>query len=185
LTVSDRPTLWAYLPYTMADAPHAEVIIQAESSDQEIYRGTFPLDTMPGITGIRLPESVPALDMGESYRWYVDVPCAPADSVLSTSASATTSEREPATITGVARRVAASPELTQALKTASTVPEQLAAYGEYHIWYDLLSELSDIRLSSQNNEQIDRLWVDLLSDEAGAGLGDYAEAPLVGIVTAD
>jgi len=173
LTVSDRPTLWAYIPYTTTDASHAEVIFYTESSDQEIYRGSFPLSAMPGITGIRFPTSAPELEVGETYRWYIDIPCSPEDSTAT-----------PATLTGVVSRVATSPELTQALQVAATPVETLAVYGEYHIWYDLLSELADYRLMGETETQLEQLWISLLSDEAGADLGDYAEAPLVGVVTA-
>ncbi|MEO0770709.1 MAG: DUF928 domain-containing protein [Cyanobacteria bacterium J06649_4] len=177
LTVSDRPTLWAYLPYTTADVSHAEIIFQSDSSDQEIYRGFFPLSATPGITGIRLPAAAPALAVDETYRWYIDIPC-----------SSVSSDSAPATLTGVAKRVATSPELTQALEASSTPTEAIAAYGEHHIWYELLSTLAEYRLSAETEAQqpeqtvFEQLWIDMLRDEAGADLGEYAEVPLLGIV---
>ncbi|MEO1622944.1 MAG: DUF928 domain-containing protein, partial [Cyanobacteria bacterium J06632_3] len=77
-TVSDRPTIWAYLPYTSSDARYAELILYTESSDQEIYRGSFPLSDSPGVTGVRFPDSMPPLAVGEAYRWYIDVACSSA-----------------------------------------------------------------------------------------------------------
>ncbi|MGC1306292.1 MAG: DUF928 domain-containing protein [Phormidesmis sp.] len=179
LTVSDRPTLWAYLPYTTNDASHAEAVLQRDSDDQELYRSAFPLGTMPGITGIRFSNSAPALEVGETYRWYIDIPCSPENSAAT-----------PATLTGVVKRVAASPELTQALQAVATPVETLAAYGEHHIWYDLLSKLAEHRLMGETEARLEQtnfeqLWIDVLSDEAGADLGDYAEAPLVGVVTVE
>ena len=191
LTVSDRPTLWAYLPYTSSDASHAEVILQTESSDQEIYRGFFPLSDALGVTGIRFPMSMPALEVGETYRWYIDVACSPGTRAPETRAPQTgitesstyTPLATPATLTGVVERVVPSPELTQALNIATTPVETLAVYGDYHLWYDLLNDVASRRLSAADS-QFEQLWIDLLSDEAGANLGTYSEAPLVGKVTA-
>lgn len=178
LTVSDHPTLWAYIPYTTADASQGEVIIQVEASDLEIYRGSFPLSSTPGIVGIRLPDTMPALAVGEEYRWYIDIPCSP---VARMGLAALV---EPATLTGLVKRVEVLPALMQALETAPTAAERMEIYGNHHIWYDLLSELAELRLMANPNPQIEQLWVNLLSDPMGANLEGFSQLPLIEATTA-
>lgn len=176
LTLSERPTLWAYIPYTVAEVGQGDVIIQRESDDQEIYRGSFQLSTTPGIVGIQLPEAMPALSIGETYRWYIDIQCL--------SGSSTTDS--PATLTGIVERINASDELNQTLHTTATPSKRLATYGSYHIWYDLLTELARLRLKTNGTEpQAEQLWKDLLGDEMGANLADFVQSPVVGEFTAE
>lgn len=178
LALSERPTLWAYIPYTATEVSQGDIIIQLNSDDREIYRGSFQLESTPGIVGIQLPDSMPALAVGEVYRWYIDIQCV--------SSSPTTASDSPATLTGVIERIAAPDELTQNLQAASTPSERLSIYGHYHIWYDLLSELARLRLAANGAEpQVEQLWQDLLGDEMGANLAEFIQSPVVGEFTVD
>ena len=189
LTVSDRPTLWVYIPYTTAEASQGEVVLQVEATGEEVFRAPFSLNQKPGVTGIRFPESMPALAIGEEYRWYVDIQCFSADILGTTGSTTGNTTSSPATLTGLVKRIALSPELIQDFRVASKLSERLATFGSHHIWYDLLNELAQSRLATNVDPQIEQqtkqLWIDLLSDEAGADLGMYSQEPLLRAVTAN
>lgn len=179
LTVSDRPTLWFYSPYTAENADYGELIIQDDATDQELYRQPFLLGSEPGVQGLSFPLSV-ALAEGDRYRWYVDIHCHVAE-VASGVDIAT-----PASLTGVVERVPRSVALSQSLGGA-TADERLAIYGHHHIWYDLLTELAHLRLTHvtpdldsdlEPDAHLEQLWLKVLSDAQGANLSELASLPL-------
>lgn len=173
-TISDRPTIWIYSPYTVTDTLQAELVLQVETTDEELYRGMFSLNNSPGVQGIQLPTSLEPLEVGKTYRWYIDVFCQDANEVLTSTLNAA----NPATLTGVIERVSVSIELQQNLNRVSGYDE-LAFYGRSHLWYDMLTTLARQRLENPGNSNLSQTWQALLEDDAYVGLGFLSKEPLL------
>ncbi len=176
-TVSDRSTIWIYVPYTPEEAPSGTLSIQL--GEDEVYRGEFALAATPGIVGIDLPETAPPLEVGQNYSWFININCAPA------VADRIVAEVVPAELDGFMQRVTMSDALNQDLSNATSDLDRAAAYGEHHIWYDMLTELARLRLADEANAELDTLWADLLSNTETVNLGKFTKEPLVGEVTAE
>lgn len=135
-TVSTRPTVWVYVPYNATDAKSGEFSLQ--DGDVELYRTRFRLPEKAEIISISLPSTVPALAVGNSYRWYVEVNCH--------GASDRGSSHTPASITGLIKRQSIPVELAKQLQKASSPIEKVSAYAKYGIWYETITELAQLRL---------------------------------------
>lgn len=176
-TISDRPTLWFYNPYTAAETLRAELILQSDATDQELYRGSLSLGDQPGIQGVQLPAAIAPLQVGQTYRWYIDIYCPAQTTAIATDFADTT----PASLTGVVERVATPVELSQGLKAVGGDGEEaIALYGQNHLWYDLLTALARQRLENPGDRTLQQLWQTLLQDEANVGLAFLSEEPLIG-----
>lgn len=81
-TASDRPTFFVYLPALPSQT--AQFTLQNEAGTQQLHSVKFKLTGKPGIVGIQLPSSAPALQVGQKYVWQVAVACEPDDSSSST-----------------------------------------------------------------------------------------------------
>jgi hypothetical protein len=170
LTVSERPTFWAYVPYTPEEAPSGEFFLQ--DGEDNVYRTQFQLPATPGIVSISLPSTAKPLEVGKTYRWYFDINCPTSDSA---------NKITPASMTGVVQRISPSVELEQELKAAKTPLKRIAAYAKHSIWHETLTELVQLRLNEPQNSLVERLWVELLSDET-IGFKNIAPEPIAGSV---
>ncbi|NJN32478.1 MAG: DUF928 domain-containing protein [Synechococcales cyanobacterium RM1_1_8] len=183
-TISDRPTIWIYNPYTQAEAVKAELVLQAESGDRELYRGTFPLGQAPGIQGIPWPAALAPTEVGQVYRWYVDISCEGMAGAGGLASGSGAGASVPASLTGLVERVSGPPGLGGADQAGAGLGA-IARYGQSHLWYDMVTALAQLRLASPGEPELARLWRELLGDEANVGLGFLAEAVLLGEVGAD
>lgn len=167
-TVSDRPTIWIYLPYTTKDASSGEFSLQ--DGDTEIFRDRIQLPSQPGIVGIRLPNKIAALKVDREYRWYVDINC---------SGSGTASDSQtPASLTGIVEKKLVSGELERDLQTAKSPLDKVLVYGKYQIWYEAITELAQLRLQEPNNSQYRKVWVSFLNDK-DINLGHISQQAIV------
>lgn len=171
LTVSDRPTFWVYVPYTQQEAPSGEFSLQ--DGENEVYRTRFQLPATPGIVSISLPANQKPLEVGKTYRWYFEMNCRPREAGDQVTA---------AFVTGLVRRVAPSAALNNALNSAKNPLQRIAAYAQYSIWYDTLTELARLRSNPAQNPGIEGIWVEVLSDR-NIGLENIAPESVVGNVT--
>lgn len=171
LTTKSYPTFWVYVPYTSKDSPSAEFSLHDD--ENEVYRTKFQLAATPGIVGVVIPKEVPSLQIGKTYRWYFDINCP----VVNNKDVST-----PPSVTGIIQRVAVSEKLAQALKSANSPLEEIAAYAQEGVWYDTLTQLALLRLSSPQNKDFQVAWLQLLTDST-IGLKEIAEAELVGILS--
>lgn len=170
LTVSERPTIWVYVPYSKQEAATGEFSLQ--DGDDEVYRLQFPLPTAAGVVGISLPAQL-TLDLEKPYRWYLDIDCPNATALK---------PNQFASVVGIVQRVAPSPDLQQQLAIAKTPVQRAIAYAKHGIWYDTIRELAQLRLREPSNAAATTAWVELLSDRA-VGLNSVANATIVGMVT--
>lgn len=135
-TASDRPTLWAYLPFALTLDTPAVLVIKNMSSGADLYESP-PITAAPiGIVSLPLPASAPALVEGQVYDWYLRIYCNDADR-----------DDEPQVVGGRIQRVAA------------TVPAT-------NRWYDRLSTLAESRRREPNNARLTTDWARLLQSEA-------------------
>ncbi|MCC5636560.1 DUF928 domain-containing protein [Nostoc sp. CHAB 5844] len=169
LTTNSHPTFWVYVPYTAKDSLGE---FSLHDGENEIYRTKFQLPATSGIVGVALPKQVAALQIGKTYRWYFDVHCTVANA---------RDELTPASVTGIIQRVAVSEKLAQALKSVDSPLTGVAAYAEQGIWYNALTQLAELRLSSPQNKDFQAAWLQLLTDST-AGLNEIAQAELIGIL---
>jgi len=163
LTVDERPTFWFYYPYPNGSVSEVEFSLQ-DSQQNDVYRSAIAPPPTPGVIGVRLPASAPALAVDKSYRWYFKIYCEarPAPPVF---------------VNGVIQRVNPNPTLSQQLKTA-TPQQQVGLYAANGIWFNALTTLAELRLSKPQDPKLTADWTSLLQS---VGLGDVAAQPLVKI----
>ena len=152
-TVSDRPTFFFYAPYT--SAKNAQFTLQNEAGNQELYNIKFKLTGKPGIVGISLPRSGPALQVGQKYVWQVSVACSPED---------------------VSNTVVISSWIERVSPTAATQINTLAEQG---IWQDAVSLLALKRFQQPGDRTTAADWSDLMED---AGLSQFKQTEIVQLV---
>ena len=157
LTVEGHPTFFVYIPPT--SAPQAYFIIKDTTTDLEVYQTMFPLTQTSGILGIPLPDSVPPLAVGKTYRWFVGLLCKPSQTDLPW-------------VEGSIERIEPNGEL----KTNASLEEQAISYGALGIWYDTIDRVIQLRQQQPNNEVLGITWSELLDS---VGLGEIATQPML------
>jgi hypothetical protein len=163
-TASAHPTLFVNIPAEIPGAT-AELTLQNEAGDQQLYSTTFSLTGKPGIVGIRIPENVAPLQVGQKYLWQVSVVCnpnKPEDRLFAMS---------------WVERVALDPTVASQINQA-TPSEKSALYAEAGIWQDTLSSLAELRLSNPNDQSVAQDWASLMQS---VNLQDFANKPVVQI----
>ncbi|HEY9606058.1 MAG TPA: DUF928 domain-containing protein [Allocoleopsis sp.] len=163
-TISSHPTLFVNIPAEVS-ATKAELLVQNEAGDREIYDTTFQLTGKPGIVGIRIPNTAPPLEVGQKYQWQFSVFCDPNDSTdrLSTSSWI--------------ERISIDPTLASRIERA-TPREQLSIYAEAGIWQDMLSTLAELLYSNPNDQSLAQDWASLMQT---VNLNNFANQPIVQI----
>ncbi|MBD2197673.1 MULTISPECIES: DUF928 domain-containing protein [Calothrix] len=169
LTVDEKPKLWVYIPYTNKEAPEAEFSLQ--DGENEVYRTRFQLAQKSGIFRINLPSHTSPLEVNKQYRWYVDINCS--------SAGESQQSSNPASLTGIVKRVEPSSALTRDLNSANTPIERIKIYAKHSIWLNTLTEIANLRFNEPENISIKQIWVDLLSQQQ-VGLEKIAQEPIAG-----
>jgi hypothetical protein len=163
-TVSAHPTLFVNIPAELPSTTD-ELVVQNEMSEQELYATKFNLTNKPGIVGIRILDTAPALEVGQKYFWQVSIPCNPDDPTVRIDA------------TGWIERVQLDPTLANRIEQA-TPRKKLALYAEAGIWQDTLSTLAELLYSNPNDQSLAQDWVSLMQS---VNLNDLANQPIVQI----
>ena len=163
-TISSHPTLFVNIPPEVS-ASTAELLVQNEAGDREIYYTTLNLTGKPGIVGIRIPNTAPPLEVGRKYQWQFSVLCDPKDP---TDRLSTASWIE---------RVSIDP--TQASRIDRATPrERLSLYAEAGIWQDMVSTLAELLYSNPNDQSLAQDWASLMQS---VNLNNFANQPIVQI----
>lgn len=163
-TTSAHPTLFVNIPDGLP-ATTAQLTVQNEAGDQELYSTSFTLSGKPGIVGIRIPDTAPALEVGQKYLWQVSVTCDPSkpeDQLFAMS---------------WVERVALDSDLARQVNQA-TPREKSTLYAEAGIWQDTVSTLAELRLSNPNDPSVAQDWASLMQS---VNLSDLANKPVVQI----
>ena len=164
-TVSDRPNLWFYVPYSPQQVSRGEFVLQDEQ-ENDVYRQSFTLPETPGLVSLSVPPTAPPLVNNQTYRWYFKLYCGE-------DASSTAHFVE-----GWIKKITPSPDLATRLQDRAIPAYQV--YGSESIWYDALNNLAQMRLAN-NNLQLERDWNQLLNS-AGVELEKLSKESLIGEV---
>jgi hypothetical protein len=160
LTVAERPTFFVYLPETGAK----EMFFSVQDQDgKQAYQTTLPLPDKPGVIGVKLPASAPALEVGKNYKWSLVMVCG--------------GELEPDSpgVEGWVRRVAPTPTL-KSQKQLEVSLESASELAKAGIWYDALSALAQLRQAQPENLALSAHWKELLES---VKLDAIATEPLI------
>lgn len=154
LTVAARPSFFWYVPQTAAVAE----FVLLDANNTELYKTQVPLSQQAGIVQFTLPETGPALQVNQSYRWFFSLVCEPLDRSADIFVS------------GWVKRVEPNPDLPQALVATA------GQTGVYETrWYDDLATLAALRRAQPHNTALTNQWQMLLQS---VGLSQIADQPL-------
>jgi hypothetical protein len=170
-TLAEQPTFWFNVPYTRSAIASLEFVLQDNVSPAtELYRSAIVPPDAPGIVSIRLPATLPPLEVGKLYQWFfrVRLQCG-------SSNSATQPQNQKETVYGWVQRV--SPDAAFASQLKQATPQQRAAlYAQKGIWFDALTTLGELRLSNLQDPRLTADWNGLLQS---VGLERLTTKPLV------
>jgi hypothetical protein len=153
-TSAERPTLWVYVPY---QPPNIARFVLLNPAGESIYEANVELPNAPGVMGLSLPDTIPALEPGETYRWFFNVYCQSPPPLAYVEGSI---QRE------------ALPSATAAQIAQMTPREQAEFYAANGFWHDALTTAAALHQSNTEDES----WPDLLR---AIGLEDLAMEPIV------
>ncbi len=158
LTTSASPTFWFYIPYIREDIKRGEFVVLSQDEKTVIYETTFQLSQTPGIVSITMPlSSESGLEESKIYRWFLRIYCT----------KSRTSNAD-LIVDGSVKRVEMTAERERLINAAS--PD---------IWYDSLTRLGNVLLTSPQNEKLKNDWNKLLES---IGQKELSKEPLVGSV---
>lgn len=161
LTTRSHPTFWFYLPYGAEQVAAGEFsVLVGLNETTRLYRAPITLPDQPGLISITLPDLPEyALQPDTFYHWYFRLTCA-----NSTTAPAA----NPATVQvdGWVQRVPLTLDRQRQLDSADPA-----------LWYDVLDQLAQQRLSDPQNSALETQWRELLTAIDAA---DLAAEPIVG-----
>lgn len=171
LTISEYPTFWFFVPYSLTSKITGEFILQDEnqfiqSDEDTLYKTKIPLttaETSPGVISLRLPSTVAPLEIGKRYYWKFIVHCHPQDPSANIY------------VDGWVERTALSPSLMRDLKKMVPI-ERAALYYQAGIWYDSLTTLAELRRASPQDAELADDWTALLQI---VDLAEIASKPIV------
>jgi hypothetical protein len=158
LTVSARPTIYAYLPPIGAQTVFFS--LQDEEGNFH-YHTTLEVAGDGGVLSITLPAEAAALELGKNYLWYL----APIerDGILRPDNYA---------VTGWVKRVDAMVNQSELADSPVTLATEYAQAG---IWYETLKVLVEAQRSEPDNQTLAEEWHDLLEQ---VGLEAIASEPI-------
>jgi Domain of Unknown Function (DUF928) len=145
-TISDRPELFWYL----SNPNNAEIPIEFSLIKPGVLKPLYHTTLtarQSGVMSVRLPNNIPALGTGETYRWMVSLNC-------DTQRSSDRLERR-----AWIKRIA-TPDPLKSLTPQTSPIDQLNAYGESGLWYDALA----VAAPNRNQPEIKTAWQELLED---------------------
>lgn len=161
-TTQQYPTLWFYVPYTKADGFKTELNLEGSKSI------TIPvtLPNKPGVIGVTVPKTVPALGIDQQYTWTLSIKC---DEISSSNI--------PIYVKGIVRRINLKPNELRKLETAS-LEQKVRIYANNGVWQDTITSLFQLRQKNPSNASYIRDWEEML---ASIGRGDVAKKIPIGI----
>ncbi|HEY9803492.1 MAG TPA: DUF928 domain-containing protein [Leptolyngbyaceae cyanobacterium] len=159
-TVSERPTIMAYIPATNAE--EAVFSIKDEAGNMQ-HQMTIPVAGKSGVIAVKLPANAPALAVGKNYQWFLALKV---DGQLSPSTPY---------VDGWIQRIQPNAEVTTAMQQKDAF-KLATALGKNGVWYDCVATLAAVQAAQPHNATIVKQWEELLSS---VSLKDIATAPVV------
>lgn len=142
LTSLEYPTFWLSVKTVVSEPVSVDFELRDET-ENVIYKTTFEIDQGQGMISFQLPEGSPPLAINQKYHWYF---------------FSAEMRRH-----GWVERVKLEPELEHQLKTASS-PERLVLLAQNSLWYEMFSELAQLRRLHPDNSELATVWTALLTD---------------------
>ncbi|MEC4812648.1 MAG: DUF928 domain-containing protein, partial [Scytonema sp. PMC 1069.18] len=137
---SQNPKFWFYVPSQGNASYSAEFLLEDKSNTgNQVYSQTFKLEKTPGIMSISLPKKI-KLDSNKIYEWKLSVIVNPKD------------RNDDCFIYGGVKQVPLTRDVSDKLKSAKTARERIAIYAENGLWYDVLTDLAELRRQNPNDE---------------------------------
>ena len=141
-TATAQPTLWFYIPYTSEQIAFGTFALQdSAGNDVTTERLRFSPPENPGFTSLTLPQEFLLADVGDEYRWFLELHCVSANGLVY--------------VDGWVQR-AALPD-TQ----IADQPEHI--YVENDIWLDAINYLGQRRAQDPTNTELLERWNQLLA----------------------
>jgi hypothetical protein len=162
-TISDRPTLMVYMP---ASAAHQASFSLKDAQGKTLYQSNLAVSGNAEVMAIALPADAPALQVGQTYQWYVGLQV---DGDLGPSTPY---------VDGWIQRVEPSAQVAAALQQ-SDLFKQAEVLGAEGVWYDCAAKLASLRTQSPGNATLEKEWSDLLG---AVGLQELSAMPVVAAV---
>ncbi|MDA0267834.1 MAG: DUF928 domain-containing protein [Cyanobacteria bacterium] len=163
VTTADRPVFFIHVP-ELAESTPAQFTLQNEAGTEELANATFQLSGEAGIVGLQPATLSQELVPGDIYYWQMAIQC-----------SADSPDQNPVV----------SGWITVAEKTEpldGTVFDQAVTLVEDGIWQDAVLLLAQARLNAPDEAAATVADEDWQAVMDGAGLADFADEPIVGIM---
>ncbi|MEX0269707.1 DUF928 domain-containing protein [Leptolyngbyaceae cyanobacterium UHCC 1019] len=163
-TLSEKPTLWFYIPYTTAEVHAIEFSLHNAQQTKTLYRTTIQAPATPGIIAVPTQPNT-SLKIGEKYYWKLILDCQ-------------------------AKKEADIPDLSldgwvQRLEMPANFAKQLQftpakartqQYLDAGGWYDALTHLAKLRSQNSQDANLQQQWSQLLKS---AGWDNLTDQPLI------
>lgn len=152
LTTEAYPRFYWYMPLSQAQFVEFSLFEVSENGEEsEIYLSRFAVSGEAGIVSLQLPEtaSIPALEMGDRYRWQVDAYCNPQ------------SESGDLQIQGWVQRQQPDADFAAHLDDASP-SEQAALYAQNGVWFDAIEAYATALAANPQDAELQIAWAELL-----------------------
>lgn len=162
LTIASHPTFLVYIPETTAKNLEFALVDITQKGEQIIYQMQMPIMQKPGIVRISVPDTIPDLEVGKEYEWYVTLACKNGRS-----------DPNDYLIKGKIQRQAETAIATMPKHQSITI-ENIQLYGEKGLWFDVSAALALLRRNQPQDPAVKSLWVQLLRDVDLEELSDFA-----------
>lgn len=130
LTSKSHPQMFAVVPQLSSDKKASLIVKNDSESYYEVSSMVIPAEG--GNVALSLPSSSPGLQVGEEYRWYLQIQCGE------------TAQVEDPIVEGTISRVALDSVL------ANSEVDLLAFYTERGLWYDSLAQAKKLSNSGDS-----------------------------------
>ncbi len=158
-TLSERPTFWFYVPYKV-DSVRSGKFLLKDQDGNALYQTAFTLPITPGFVSLQIPTTAMPLEVNKQYSWIFVLYCGEQNKA----------DLVPVPQRGLIERLEKT-SLENQLNTA-TVAERLNLYMDNNIWYDVPTDLAEIR-------NIPPAWLKLLR---AVGLEELKQDAIAGSV---
>jgi Domain of Unknown Function (DUF928) len=164
-TVTERPTLWFYIPYPLT--AKQSVVLSIRKDDKKATpqrREVFiPEGATPGVIAVQTPI---ALEMRQAYWWTLTVSCEDENPT----------DADNAYVDGMIERTEPAAQLTAALQRhRADLRQQAVSYAQNGIWFEALNLFGELRRSRPQDPQLRNDWQQMLNK---AGVGEVSDMPL-------
>lgn len=153
-TASEHPTFWFYAPYS----PSSTAIFVLQDRDGNlIHETSVLLSQTTNIINLTLPMTVPSLEAGQPYHWFLKLYC---DANSSPSSF----------VDGWIQYEPLLPEQAQQIQTAN-LQQQAQIYAADGFWFDALAIAAKLRDTQSDASAwvnlLDAIGLEAIADETG------------------